>query len=203
MKKVIKKGNRKGFTLVETMLAVFILVVVSTMLINGFVTTMAYSYQTSVYSKSGANNYKACMTNLARWNHLENTGNDGREAMAFNNTIANNTILGKELVFYSNGSVSNSLETLNVAVIERTDLTATVPSELNYGSKNYAPNNESRADNHKTFVYYPEHCYDGSNNNTVGKIIVMYVQSEDAYYWVVDNGNADLSSATKIGGPIH
>ena len=37
MKKLAKRLNRKGFTLVETMLAVFILVVISTMLINGFI----------------------------------------------------------------------------------------------------------------------------------------------------------------------
>ena len=59
MKRLIKQINRKGFTLVETLLATFILVVVSTMLINGFIATMGYSYQTSVYSKSGANNYTA------------------------------------------------------------------------------------------------------------------------------------------------
>ena len=203
MKKFIKKGNRKGFTLVETMLAVFILVVISTMLINGFVTTMAYSYQTSVYSKSGANNYKGCMTQLARWNHLDTNGADGREAMAYNNTISSNAILGKELTFYSGGVVSNSLETVNVAIIERKDLSATVPDELNYGSKNYAPNNESRADNHKTFVYYPEYCA-ASDGSHVGDIIVMYVQSEDKYYWVIDNGMADLSGATKVTEtPIH
>ena len=203
MKKFIKKGNRKGFTLVETMLAVFILVVISTMLINGFVTTMAYSYQTSVYSKSGANNYKGCMTNLARWNHLDTNGTDGREAMAYNNTIAANAIMGKDLVFYSHGAVTNSLETVNVAVIAKTDLSATVPDELNYNSKNYAPNNESRADNHKTFVYYPEYCA-ASDGSHVGDIIVMYVQSENKYYWVIDNGSDNLSTATKVSpDPIH
>ena len=80
MKKFAKTNSRKGFTLVETLLAVFILIVVSTMLINGFITTMAYSYQTSVYTKSGANNYKACMNTLSKWNHYENLGDDGREA---------------------------------------------------------------------------------------------------------------------------
>ena len=43
MKKFIKTKGRKGFTLVETILAVFILIVISTMLINGFITTMSYS----------------------------------------------------------------------------------------------------------------------------------------------------------------
>ena len=59
MRRVVKQSNKKGFTLVETLLATFILVVVSTMLVNGFIATMGYSYQTSVYSKSGANNYAA------------------------------------------------------------------------------------------------------------------------------------------------
>ena len=61
MKRVIKTAGRKGFTLVETLLATFILVVISTMLVNGFIATMGFSYQTSVYSKSGANNYGLAM----------------------------------------------------------------------------------------------------------------------------------------------
>ena len=43
MKRVIKTAGRKGFTLVETLLATFILVVISTMLVNGFIATMGFS----------------------------------------------------------------------------------------------------------------------------------------------------------------
>ena len=39
MKRVVKQLNKKGFTLVETLLATFILVVISTMLVNGFIAT--------------------------------------------------------------------------------------------------------------------------------------------------------------------
>ena len=198
MKKLAKRLNRKGFTLVETMLAVFILVVISTMLINGFITTMAYSYQTSVYSKSGANNYKACINSLARWNHLENTGDDGRECEAYNEAYY--TSNNHELTFVSG---SNSLEPLSVAIIEESNLGLTVPDTLNYNSRDYTPNNESLADNHKTILYYPEYCM-GEDASSLGKVIVMYVETEDKYYWVIDNGHADLSGATKVSDtPIH
>jgi Tfp pilus assembly protein PilV len=73
-----------GFTLVETLLATFILVVISTMLVNGFIATMGYSYQTSIYSKSGSNNYGICMNNLYKWNTYKNCGTDGREEKAKN-----------------------------------------------------------------------------------------------------------------------
>ena len=55
MKRRIKRLNHKGFTLVETLLSAVILVIISTMLFNGFIATMGFSYQTSVYVKSGAN----------------------------------------------------------------------------------------------------------------------------------------------------
>ena len=80
MKRFIKKSNRKGFTLVETFFATFILVVISTMLVNGFVATMGYSYQTSVYSKSGAYNYAVWLWIKSLSGMLaDNCGAGGRE----------------------------------------------------------------------------------------------------------------------------
>ena len=95
MKRIIKKSNRKGFTLVETLLATFILVVVSTMLVNGFISTMGFSYQTSVYSKSGSNNYAACMNKVAQWNTLTDCGDGGREEKGKDYYTANGWVQGK------------------------------------------------------------------------------------------------------------
>ena len=81
MKRVIKTAGRKGFTLVETLLATFILVVISTMLVNGFIATMGFSYQTSVYSKSGANNYGLAMDKISKWNATPNCGAGDRKSV--------------------------------------------------------------------------------------------------------------------------
>jgi Tfp pilus assembly protein PilV len=195
MKKINKLSGAKGFTLVETMLAVFILVTVSTMLINGFVTTMAYSYQTSIYSKSSANNYKACMNNVARWSHLDNLGTGGREAEAISKGYygANTQ---RNLIFYTGGNV---IDSLYVAEVAKTNLELTVPTTVSYGAKDYTPNNLSYADNHKAIVYYPQYCKDG-DDSTIGKIVVKYDATDGKYYWVVNNGHPTLDGATVVSG---
>lgn len=194
MKKFAKTNSRKGFTLVETLLAVFILIVVSTMLINGFITTMAYSYQTSVYSKSGASNYKACMNTLSRWNHYENLGDDGREAAGQNYINKVN----KHILSFDTGDRTASFESLYVAVEAKNNLSLTVPNEVRYGATDYTPTNDSYADNHKVFVYYPEYCSDTHGGN-IGKIVVMYDENADEYYWVIKTGSSDnLAGADKV-----
>ena len=108
MKRVVKQISRKGFTLVETLLATFILVVISTMLINGFIATMGYSYQTSVYSKSGAANYAACMDKVAEWNSMKDRGTSGRQfELGKNPTVV-------ELDFKEPAAAANVLEDLYV-----------------------------------------------------------------------------------------
>lgn len=197
MKKINKIRGRKGFTLVETMLGVFILVVVSTMLINGFITTMAYSFQTSVYSMSGSTNYNACMNKVSGWSHLQNTGSTGREVMAIN---AGYTSSGghKTLNFVHGG---NSLESLYVAEISRNTLSLTVPTQVRYESNNYTPDDSTYnayVDNHKSLVYFPEYCSNGTEASK-GKIVVKYDSDAGLYYWVVDNGNPTLNGATVVG----
>jgi len=198
MKRFIKAKNQKGFTLVETLLAVFILITVSTMLINGFIATMAYSYQTSIYSKSGGYNYQTCMNTVATWNHLENKGDDGREAKGYAYNSAGNL---HTLTFQTDGWPA-TFEELNVAITEETDL-ACVPGTLSYQSEKYAPTNGGLADNRKAILYYPEWCTDKTGGH-LGEIIVMYDSINDEYYWVVDPGTIDLSTATKVvNTPIH
>ena len=199
MKKINKLAGAKGFTLVETMLGVFILVTVSTMLINGFVTTMAYSYQTSIYSKSAANNYKACMNSVAHWSHMSNTGSDGREVAAIDNGYYGSNVQ-KNLIFVTGG---NAIESLYVAEVARTDLSLTVPGTVSYGSTDYTPNNSSYSDNHKALIYFPQYGQAPGNDATKGKIVVKYDADAEQYYWVVDNGNATLEGATVVGDPFN
>lgn len=199
MKRRIKRLNRKGFTLVETLLSAVILVVISTMLFNGFIATMGFSYQTSVYVKSGANNYTACMNEVAQWSHLENTGADGREVRGKAYYTANGS--SATPLKFDCGSWPYTLEELNVEIIAYTDLKLTVPNTVN--GYEFSPNNESLADNRKAIVYYPEY-WQGSNASSLGKVIVMYNAKTNKYYWVVDNGNKNLAGAEKVSNtPIH
>lgn len=196
MKRFIKTKNHKGFTLVETLLATFILVVTSTMLVNGFVATMGYSYQTSVYSKSGAHNYTQCMAKIASWNHLANTGDNGREATAQSDVVATGT--GKTLTF-SNSTGLPSVDSLNVGIEKNSSLDGTVPGTL--AGEDYAPKDDDLIDNRTAFYYFPEYCQDGTNASTKGKILVLvdYDTTPYTYYWVVDAGTkyVKVGDATK------
>lgn len=55
MKKIVK--SKKGFTLLEVMLAVAILVITSTMIMHGYLSTLEYANNTSVYRSYGNANY--------------------------------------------------------------------------------------------------------------------------------------------------
>ncbi len=198
MKRLVKNFSRKGFTLVETLLATFILVVVSTMLINGFVATMGYSYQTSVYNKSGARNYTACLQEVAKWNQLDNCNvkkeitNDagvkqevfvtGREKAAFDKYKGAKK--PDTLTFNLTGSkyAGVKVEDLYVELITYDDLKLTVPDAVQ--GYEFAPTNNQLADNRKAIKYYPEKWSDKDGKN-VGCIVVMYDSVSKNYYWVI------------------
>ena len=205
MRRVIKKSNKKGFTLVETLLATFILVVVSTMLVNGFIATMGYSYQTSVYSKSGANNYTACMAKVAQWNTLPDRGTTSRQ---------------KELEGAASGSVKTleftpagtgeKLKTLYVGVESQYQLTNTIPATLPFQSAAYAPRDgvtygtaDQLADNRKAIYYYPEY-YRGVDDSSKYKIGVRIDEEhltggKPTYEWVVLPAY-EVSDTQDLGG---
>lgn len=52
------KSSKKGFTLLEVMLAIAIMVVAATMILEGFLSTLAYSANTALYARSGGYNQK-------------------------------------------------------------------------------------------------------------------------------------------------
>ena len=178
--------SKKGFTLVETMLSVFILVVISTMLVSGFITTMGYSYQTAIYSKSAAMNYSMCMEDTGKWNMKSNYLDGGREEYINDNL---GSLTSAELKFYP-GSLYTSCQSINVVIDKNTNLDGVVPGSLPYMDSRYAPTNDNVApsyvDNRTTFYYYPEYCSDGGAH--AGEVIVMMDASsadDIKYYWVV------------------
>ena len=203
MRRVIKKSNKKGFTLVETLLATFILVVISTMLVNGFIATMGYSYQTSVYSKSGANNYAACMAKVAQWNTLPDRGTTSRQKELEG---ASNV---KELTFTPTNT-GEKLKTLYVGVETQYELKNTIPATLPFQSAAYAPRDgetygstDQLADNRKAIYYYPEY-YRGADDSSKYKIGVRIDEEhltggKPTYEWVVLPAY-EVSDTQDLGG---
>lgn len=176
MKRLFKNKRQKGFTLLETVLSVAIMVIISTMLLNGFAATMGYSYHTSVYSKSASTNYSSCMGTLAglHSNNAAYTSPTGgaTPAMQKNNYFYSGGVaLGK--VTYggasdtsavtikfetaagitTNAAGASVLNNLNAAEFAYTN----VPSGLDVGG---IIENPSVAANRRTFFYFPTVNYD-------------------------------------------
>ena len=209
MRRVTKRNNKKGFTLVETLLATFILVVISTMLVNGFIATMGYSYQTSVYSKSGANNYAVCMDKLYKWSEKTDRGTSGRQKALEGKNFSDL----KPLTFVSSGA--SCMKKLYVGVDVQNELKNTVPQTLPFQSYAFAPKDgttdhggagsDALADNRKVIYYYPEY-YRGEEDDSRYKIAVRIdeanlTDSKPTYEWVVlpsyeVGENDDLSGLT-------
>ncbi len=70
MKRILKQTSKKGFTLLEVMLGVAILAIASTMIMNGFIATMGYSTNTSIYSRVGQTNYEKTINKIATYSNL-------------------------------------------------------------------------------------------------------------------------------------
>ena len=184
------------------------------MLVNGFIATMGYSYQTSIYSKSGANNYGICMNNIYKWNTYKNCGTDGREEKGKKEYYDKQ---GKHTELTFKGVQGGNLENLYVGVDQVTTLDETVPGTLPFKDKAFAPKDgtadhpgeDQLADNRKVIVYYPEYFQAKDNASSLGKVVVRadYSKTPAVYDWVVSpsggtskNENlAGVASIAKVG----
>ncbi|MCQ2467458.1 MAG: type II secretion system GspH family protein [Clostridia bacterium] len=61
----MKKMNKSAFTLLEVMLAMAILLIASSMVMQGFMSTLSYSSNTAIYAKDGAKNAANANTKVA------------------------------------------------------------------------------------------------------------------------------------------
>lgn len=66
MKRFFKRKNKRGFTLLEVMLATCIMTICSTMIMKGFMSTMNYAHNNNVYNKMGAKNYNSAMSKVTK-----------------------------------------------------------------------------------------------------------------------------------------
>ena len=66
MKRIFKRSSKRGFTLLEVMLATCIMTICSTMIMKGFLSTMNYAHNNNVYNKMGAKNYDSAMAKVTK-----------------------------------------------------------------------------------------------------------------------------------------
>ncbi len=95
MKRLYKIRSKKGFTLVEVMLATAIMAMASMMIMNGFIALMNFASNSSVYSRVGASNYGRAAEKLSefstdaiddhesRYTHLQDELDDNGQSRSF------------------------------------------------------------------------------------------------------------------------
>jgi len=174
MKRIFKIKIKTGFTLLETLLSVAIMVIISSMLLNGFAATMGYSYHTSVYTKAAAANYSGCMNTLSDLHSNSNPYGPTGGVM-----VANNYALVGELAIKGSGTYVSGANSTNKILISFDASGASTTNgagiaklnninavEFSYTAIpsvveiNGVVENESVAANRKTFFYIPTQNYD-------------------------------------------
>ena len=191
MKRFSKLKNKKGFTLLETLLATAILVIIGSMLMEGFITAMGYSYNSSVYSRSAAYNSNLCVTQLSKWsmyadNVKSKSGStlnelDPKSKFSGSSTIwqtpyadvgeyarkdsrTSNLASPQTLNFSGGGVAGYSLGKIRVAVYEKSNVapgTADL-SKFNKEKISSGLTNDAVADNRTILFYFP------TNNGVYG-----------------------------------
>ncbi|MCR4669695.1 MAG: type II secretion system GspH family protein [Saccharofermentans sp.] len=184
MLKIVKvKKTKKGFTLLETLLSCALLVIISTMMMNGFMASINYSHNTSVYAKSAASNYASAMSEMAyyatkaeadkktAYSALDSKGTDG--TLTFTGT----GVAGTKLILNTDGE-------LKVKVFEQIDNKTNLHQNLGLSQykEEYDDKNGSYADNRYSFTYIPGMNKDGSNKH-VGEIRIFKKRGTNDYYW--------------------
>ena len=182
MKKISKVNkSKKGFTLLETMLSVCIMVIISSMLLNGFLATMGFSYHTSVYSKSGATNYDKCMSEISGYQSLDV---DTR-----NVTIGNLVATGGESVkiSFKGGTVAGaSIRDIKAYTFDYNSSTSGMDATIK-GVASEVYTSESGddgvyVDNRTGFFYYPTVNAAGDGSH-LGKIHLYYDNDNNKIVW--------------------
>ncbi|MCR4688643.1 MAG: type II secretion system GspH family protein [Saccharofermentans sp.] len=189
MKKLIKI-RKTGFTLVETMLAVVIMVITSSMLMNGFLATMGYAYHTSVYTRSAGNNYATCINSVA---DLHAMGEEDRHRQAELNTRTGGGATAATLSF--TGGVT-SLTSLKIGVTSSTNNTSALPDTVT----GVASEGDLKLDNRHSFFYYPTVNSNSASDDTYLGRTRIYKKSATGEWWwcYIDDTTGNIVEICKV-----
>jgi len=186
-RKVKVKKTKRGFTLIETLLSVALLIIISTMMMKGFMSTINYSHNTSVYSKSAASNYADVISELGYYS----TTAAGDKTTAYSALETDGTL--GSLCFSTEVSgtklILNTTNTLNVKVFSATDNSSDLTENL--GLSTYAEDDDTYADNRYSFTYIPTKNKDGDGNH-VGEIRIFRKNDDGSYWWGYRNSSGGI-----------
>lgn len=171
MKRFSKINSKKGFTLLEVLLATAILVIISSMLMEGFIAAMGFSYNSSVYSRSAAYNSQLCLTKLATWtmyadniaSYNTTTGKYVEKTAAYKEVGEFADASSTKTLYFPSGISGKSLGYVKVAVYEEGDVKISANNLGSFSStEKIKDNSEKVADNRTILFYYPTNNGSGS-----------------------------------------
>lgn len=176
MKKFSKFHSKKGFTLVEVMLAVAILAMASLMIMRGFLATMNQANNSTIFSRAGSNNYALAITKMATMSGETNPINR-------NMAILNNNSISKGKVTLT-ASVPFTTKEFNIGSWKYvSDLSAEYP---NFNAANwYNDSNDSYATHRTAFFYYNHPGKECPSCGAIGYACLMYQNGvKSDVHWV-------------------
>ncbi|MBR6959870.1 MAG: type II secretion system protein [Clostridiales bacterium] len=203
MKRFAKIKTKKGFTLLETLLATAILTIIGSMLMEGFITAMGYSYNSSVYARSASYNSQLCINQLAKWSmYADNikewnptTGNAVSLAAAYKDVgqyafnQSNSYSQPKTISFAGGGVAGHSLGKLRVAVYEQTSVQTGSTDLTTFNEENIAGSTNAYADNRTILFYYP--TVNGTPSDSYFGNTHVYRRSNGNLCWGYDDAHGN------------
>ena len=174
MKRFNKIRSKKGFTLLEVLLATAILVIVSSMLMEGFITSMGYSYNSSVYSRSASYNSQLCVSQLAKWSmyadnvasYNKSTGKTVKLDAAYENVghYADASSAQRSVLYFDAGDTGTSLGNIKVALYKKSSVGITANNLSGFTNEKAVDTETDKvADNRTMLFYYPTNNGSGSH----------------------------------------
>ena len=200
-------GSKAGFTLLEVILSIAIMLIMTTMMMNGFAATMTYSYHTSIYSNTAGSNYSTAIKAIADNSKL------GKGAYA---SLGKGTTADANLKTMVASQAITGVGTIKLSVQEfraaggAGSASGYSVAGINTNLENWGDVDGSYANNRTSFYYLPAQMGDpytnGTNNH--GRFRVFYKNSgaNQGYYWidtkiVDDNGGVVPASAWTSATP--
>lgn len=188
MKRVTKiniKASKVGFTLLEVVLSIAIMLILTTMMMNGFAATMSYSYHTSVFATTAASNYATAIGKVA------NNSSQGKAAyqtlgLGYSGVGASDVAT---INFKPQGAASIAAQDISIQLY-RENGGAGVASTVGFQSQkeNYGETADGTYANNRTaFYYYPKYNRNGTDETTRGHIEIWKFGTEYWWYDTVHN----------------
>ena len=205
MKRFTKIKSKKGFTLLETLLATAILVIIGSMLMEGFITAMGFSYNSSVYSRSAAYNSQLCITQLAKWSQYADNIASYDTSTSTNVTLdaaykdvgkygwdQTNHYTALKTISFEGGVSGGNLGKIRVAVYEQKDVNTGSNNLNSFSGESIKGNTNVYADNRTILFYYPE--VNGNWGDTYFGNTHVYVKADGTYVWGYEDSSATGSN---------